>query len=207
MEQQGADKEKQQNPIDLGHIHADDPHEACEKAPPPTKKNGNKSHVFAIPFVCCSSNKCCEHCCEQPFGDSEIAKDIYVVYARWDQAKKQFIPVCMRDHVFEDPYPSFFYASPWEYVWTCFFVALVLTVVLAISSPTSTTTPRGSDHDNHRHNNHYYYSQESGESYDTAMSLAIALVTIGLFVGFIACVVVATTKRRDNYYQQWACCC
>lgn len=160
--------------VDIAHANAPGPHEAAAEASsaqsiPCNKEKSWQDHnkIFAIPFVLCPEghgHSCCEHCCEQPFGDSQIAKDIHVVYARWDNYRKQFVPICRRDHVFEDP--PIMSSISWEIIGTCCLAVVVVGIILA----SSLMEP---------------YARKTS---DTTSDIAIALACIGLFVAVVGCI-------------------
>jgi hypothetical protein len=186
-------QQKQAEAVDINHMVATDPHDATSQASSsmPMSWSEHRQRIVPIPFVCKRKENCNCSCCEQPFGDNEIAKDIYVVYARWDNHKKQFIPVCARDHVFEDP-PLFTSSGlMWEVVGTCFFVAIALTVILLVTTSNTTDTYN----DGHRHRP--YQDSSSGMATDTVAAglvvaavgpfLLIACVAAGVFNGMCTC--------------------
>jgi hypothetical protein len=193
-----------QNAISYGHIRARNAHEACCKASKiyaSTKKwSDHCNKVFAITYILEDGEEdCCEKCGESsPFGDSQIAKDLRVVYARWDNHKQQFVPVCMcADHIFEDP-PLLLYT--WEVAGTCFFVAIALIIVLAIFSPTM----YNNDDDDHYYSHYYNHHNQQRSDGDNSQQLAIILIGVGLFVGLLVCIFWSMKKKEPG---PTICCC
>ena len=173
----------QMEALDIKHMDAEDPHDAVSQASSsmPMSSSNHRHKIIPIPFVCKRKENCKCSCCEQPFGDNEIAKDIYVVYARWDHHKKQFIPVCDKDHVFDET-TIFTSSLMWEAVGTCFFVGIALTFILLLVTSDAANT----HYDDHHH--YYPYQDSSKDTVGTVIVVAavgplllLACLAAGLF--------------------------
>ena len=198
-------------------LRAKGPHDACIKAsymesrrkkgqmPPPLGWKDHHKETHAIPFMLAGGG-CGDHknvecevckdrcgCCEKP-TDSELASDIFVVYAKWDNYRKVFVPVCMEDcYDFMDPPYYYQYAgldtSDALAAW-CFVVVAVLLIV-SVAAADAMTSSSGHGGDGY----HYYYSQpyyqlsssSSMRSSAAAISAAILLPFLVVFMAWMIC--------------------
>ncbi len=145
-------------------INANGPHHACSQA---SERHSNRmgwahhnKEPCAIPFTMegsssASAGHCRCRCCEQPF-ESELTRDLYVAYARWDNYKKQYIPMCMCDnHQFMEP-PLIRGGMDFFAAW-CFLIFFLL--ILVVVGGSTSASPMYHYHQSLPHSEDYYHWQ------------------------------------------------
>lgn len=110
-------------------------------------RGAQQQQPYAVPFVCSGNGedakKSCS-CCEKLVANDNL----YVVYCRWDNREKQWIPVCMQhSHDFGEP-PFYYRNGGFETLvdavaWSAALITFVALVVLAATA----ANPRERMHD------------------------------------------------------------